>query len=80
MEFERYYLDLFEMLNSACKRIAAGQYEKSDADRLFEFAKKERYPSLLAELAESFVNIAQDLPQTFKVFSKLADAEEWVKE
>ena len=54
MEFERYYLDLFEMLNSACKRIAAGQYEKSDADRLFEFAKKERYPSLLAELAESF--------------------------
>ena len=54
MEFERYYLDLFEMLNSVCKRIAAGQYEKSDADRLFEFAKRERYPSLLAELAESF--------------------------
>jgi vacuolar-type H+-ATPase subunit I/STV1 len=54
MEFERYYLDLFEMLNSACKKIAAGQYEKSDADKLFEFAKKERYPVLLAELAESF--------------------------
>jgi vacuolar-type H+-ATPase subunit I/STV1 len=54
MQLERYYLDLFEILNSACKKIAAGQYEKSDADRLFELAKKERYPSLLAELAESF--------------------------
>jgi hypothetical protein len=42
MEFERYYLDLFEMLNSACN------------DRLFEFAKEGRYPSLLVELAESF--------------------------
>jgi vacuolar-type H+-ATPase subunit I/STV1 len=54
MELERFYLDLFEMLNSTSKKIAAGQYEKSDADRLFEFAKKGRYPSLLAELAESF--------------------------
>ena len=54
MDLERYYLDLFEMLNSACKKIAAGQYEKSDADRLFELAKKGRYPGVLAELAESF--------------------------
>ena len=54
MDFERYYLDLFEMLSSACKKIATGQYEKSDADRLFEFSKKGRYPSFLAELAESF--------------------------
>jgi len=54
MELERYYLDLFEMLNSACKKIATGQYEISDADKLFEFAKKDRYPSVLAELAESF--------------------------
>jgi len=54
MDLERYYLDLFEMLNSACKKIAAGKYEKSDADKLFELAKKGRYPSLLAELAESF--------------------------
>ena len=36
------------------KKIAKGQYEQSDADRLFEFAKKGRYPSFLAELAESF--------------------------
>jgi hypothetical protein len=54
MDFERYYLDLFEMLSSACKKIATGQYEKSDADRLFEFSKKGRYPGFLAELAESF--------------------------
>jgi hypothetical protein len=54
MDLERYYLDLFEMLNSACKKIAAGKYEKSDAEKLFELAKKGRYPSLLAELAESF--------------------------
>ena len=30
--------------------------------------------------AESFVKIAEDLPQEFKVFSNLADAEDWVKE
>ena len=54
MDLERYYLDLFEMLNSSCKKIAAGKYEKADADKLFELAKKGRYPSLLAELAESF--------------------------
>jgi hypothetical protein len=54
MEFERYYLDLFEMLNSCCKKIASGRYDKADSDRLFELAKKGRYPALLAELAESF--------------------------
>ena len=54
MDFERYYLDLFEMLGSACKKIATGQYGKSDADRIFELSKKGRYPSFLAELAESF--------------------------
>jgi hypothetical protein len=31
-------------------------------------------------LAEAFTKIAEDLPQTFKVFSSLADAEQWVKE
>ena len=31
-------------------------------------------------LAESFSKIAVDLPQEFKVFSNLADAEDWVKE
>ena len=31
-------------------------------------------------LAESFAKIAVDLPQKFKVFSNLADAEDWVKE
>ena len=54
MDFERYYLDLFEMLNSCCKKIASGNYDKADAERLFELSKKGRYPSFLAELAESF--------------------------
>ncbi|MGD2096627.1 MAG: hypothetical protein PVG35_03545 [Desulfobacterales bacterium] len=54
MDFERYYLDLFEMLNACCKKIASGKYDKADAERLFELSKKGRYPSILAELAESF--------------------------
>ena len=33
-----------------------------------------------ASLAESFIKFAGDLPQEFKVFSNLADAENWVKE
>ena len=33
-----------------------------------------------AALAESFIKIAEDLPQDFRVFSSLADAEKWVKE
>jgi hypothetical protein len=31
-------------------------------------------------LAEAFIKIANDLPQEFKVFSSLADAESWVRE
>ena len=54
MDFERYYLDLFDMLNTCCKKIASGKYDKSDAEHLFELSKKGRYPSILAELAESF--------------------------
>jgi len=54
MEFERYYLDLFEMLNASCKKIASGKYDKVDSERLFELSKKERYPGVLSELAESF--------------------------
>ena len=54
MEFERYYLDLFEMLNACCKKIASGKYDKADSERLFELSKKGRYPGVLSELAESF--------------------------
>ena len=54
MDFERYYLDLFEMLNSCCKKIASGKYNLQDAERLFELSKKGRYPGVLSELAESF--------------------------
>lgn len=54
MDFERYYLDLFEFLNDACRKIASGKYDQADAERLFELAKKSRYPSFLSDLAESF--------------------------
>ncbi len=37
-------------------------------------------PGMQSGLAEAFAKIAADLPQTFKVFSSLADAEKWVKE
>lgn len=33
-----------------------------------------------SDLAEAFAKIAAGLPQTFKVFSNLADAEQWVKD
>lgn len=33
-----------------------------------------------SSLAETFTQIARDLPQQFKVFSTLAEAEDWVKE
>jgi hypothetical protein len=35
---------------------------------------------LQTSLAESFTKIAADLPQQFKVFSNLTDAEDWVKD
>ena len=54
MDFESYYLDLFEMLNAMCKKIASGKYSRSDTDGLFELTKKNRYPGLFAELSESF--------------------------
>ena len=54
MEFERYYLDLFEIFNSLCKKIASGKYDQSDVDKLFDMAKDNRYPGLFTELAESF--------------------------
>ena len=54
MDFASYYLELFDMLNQACRKIASGHYDQKDAERLFELAKRERYPSLLSDLAEAF--------------------------
>lgn len=54
MEFERYYLDLFEVLNSVCKKIATGKYDSEDVAKLQELSKDRRYPWFLSELAESF--------------------------
>ena len=36
------------------KKIAQGEYDQSDVDKIFELAKTQRYPSLFSELAESF--------------------------
>ena len=54
MDFERYYLDLFDILTKSCQKIASGKYEQADSERLFELSKKGRYPGFLADLAESF--------------------------
>jgi hypothetical protein len=35
---------------------------------------------LQTSLAESFTKITADLPQKYRVFSNLADAEDWIKE
>ena len=54
MDYERYYLDLLEMMNSSFKKIASGDYDKSDVERLFELSKTGKYPGLFTEMAESF--------------------------
>ena len=54
MSFEGYYIDLLEMLNSLCKKIASGKYDKRDVEKLFELSKTDRYPGIFTELAESF--------------------------
>jgi len=54
MDYERYYIDLLEVLNACCRNIASGRYDQNDVARLFDLAKPKRYPSLFTELAESF--------------------------
>ena len=54
MDFERYYIDLIDMLNASSKNIASGQYDKGDVERLFDIARTDKYPSLFTDLAESF--------------------------
>ena len=54
MEFERYYIELLDMLTSLCKKIAAGTYSQTDVDKLFDLSKTQRYPGIFADLAESF--------------------------
>jgi len=54
MVFERYYIDLLDIMNSSFKKIASGDYDKKDVERLFELSKTGRYPSLFTEMAESF--------------------------
>ena len=54
MVYERYYLDLLDMMNSSFKKIASGKYDKKDVEKLFELSKTGRYPGLFTEMAESF--------------------------
>jgi len=54
MVFERYYIDLLDMMNSSFKKIASGDYDKKDVEKLFELSKTGKYPSLFSEMAESF--------------------------
>ncbi len=54
MIWERYYLDLLDMMNSSFKKIASGKYDKKDVEKLFELSKTGRYPRLFSEMAESF--------------------------
>jgi hypothetical protein len=54
MIFERYYIELLDMLNSSFKKIASGNYDKNDVERLFDLSKTGKYPSLFTEMAESF--------------------------
>ena len=54
MDYESYYLDLLDMMNSSFKKIASGKYDKKDVERLFELTKTGRYPHIFSEMAESF--------------------------
>jgi hypothetical protein len=42
MAFERYYIDLLDLMNSSFKKIAYSNYDKKDVERLFELSKTGR--------------------------------------
>ena len=54
MDFERYYIDLLDIMGSSFKKIASGSYSKSDVERVFALSKTGRYPRLFTDMAESF--------------------------
>ena len=54
MDYESYYLDLLDMMNSSFKKIASGKYDKKGVERLFELSKSGRYPHIFSEMTESF--------------------------
>ena len=54
MTFKSYYIELLDMLNSSFKKIASGNYDKKDVEKLFDLSKTGKYPSLYTEMAESF--------------------------
>jgi len=54
MIFESYYIELLDMLNSSFKKIASGNYDKKDVEKLFDLSRTGKYPNLFTEMAESF--------------------------
>jgi hypothetical protein len=77
MDFEQYYLDMFEILTATCKRIASGKFEPSDSERLFELSTKGRYPSFLADLAEAFgMMLVKIEAREFQLNETIEDLEE----
>ena len=54
MDYESYYFDLLDMMNSSFKKIASGKYDKKDVERLLALSKTGRYPHIFTEMAESF--------------------------
>jgi hypothetical protein len=54
MDYERYYLDLLDMMNASFKKIASGKYDKKDVEKLLDLSKTGRYPHIFSEMAESF--------------------------
>ena len=77
MNYESFYLDLLDIMNTSFKKIASGNYDKSDVDKLNELSKTGRYPSLFTEMAESFnmmlIKVEAREYQLKQVISKLED-------
>ncbi len=77
MDFQQYYLDMFEILTATCKRIASGKFDPSDSERLFELSKKGKYPSFLADLAEAFgMMLVKFEAREFQLNETIEDLEE----
>jgi len=82
MDFERYYLDLFEMLNAICKKIASGKYSRSE---LLISDISEGHPNLkkirtikeqvekLGAITKKLMGISRFVTKDYTVGSKIID-------
>jgi hypothetical protein len=76
MDYERYYLDLLDMMNSSFKKIASGKYDKKDVERLFELSNTGRYPHIFSEMAESFSMMIKVEAREFQLKQLIGELEE----